>query len=261
MKHPEKKSRGFLRGALILLGILLFLIFAGPILVSVKLNIGNLTGMLVALLLIFYGIFLEKIREWLRQGEKQKSRKIIWRGIQTLVVLVVLLAAVLTGCMMGAVKDKPVGKETLIVLGCRVNGEQPSLSLKERLDAAAEYLTAYPDTYCIVSGGKGGNGNITEAECMYRYLTEHGIQADRIFKEEKARTTRENIKYSMEIIREEKLPQEIAIATSEYHQFRAGMIAKKEGVENRAVSAKTTWWLLPTFYVRELYGILYQMIL
>ena len=38
-------------------------------------------------------------------------------------------------------------------------------------------------------------------------------------------------------------------------------IAKKLGLHAGAVTAITPLWLLPTFYVRELYGLLYQIFL
>ena len=45
------------------------------------------------------------------------------------------------------------GGEVLIVLGTTVNGTEPSPMLKQRLDAAVQYLTTYPDAICIVTGG------------------------------------------------------------------------------------------------------------
>ena len=60
------------------------------------------------------------------------------------------------------------------------------------------------------------------------------------------------------IIEEKGLGNNIAIATSEYHQYRASQIAKSLGFSVGAVSGHTAWWLFPTFYMRELYGILYQ---
>ena len=57
---------------------------------------------------------------------------------------------------------------------------------------------------------------------------------------------------------EKGLGNNIAIATSEYHQYRASQIAKSLGFSVGAVSGHTAWWLFPTFYMRELYGILYQ---
>ncbi len=51
-------------------------------------------------------------------------------------------------------------------------GKNPSLMLSKRLEAAYEYLNENKNAVCIVSGGKGSNEEISEAQCMYNYLTE-----------------------------------------------------------------------------------------
>ena len=71
---------------------------------------------------------------------------------------------------------------------------------------------------------------------------------------------RENLRFSKKIIEERGLSKNIAIATSDYHQYRASKIAKTLGFSVGAVPGHTAWWLFPTFYVRELYGILYQVL-
>ena len=141
---------------------------------------------------------------------------------------------------------------------CKVYGEHASRSLRERLDAALIYLEENPNSQCIVSGGMGEGEKISEAECMYRYLTKKGINSSRIIKEDKSTSTRENLRFSKKIMEEKGLGNNIAIATSEYHQYRASQIAKSLGFSVGAVSGHTAWWLFPTFYMRELYGILYQ---
>ena len=138
--------------------------------------------------------------------------------------------------------------------------EHASRSLRERLDAALIYLEENPDSQCIVSGGMGEGEKISEAECMYRYLIKKGIHSSRIIKEDKSTSTRENLRFSKKIIEERGLSKNIAIATSDYHQYRASKIAKTLGFSVGAVPGHTAWWLFPTFYVRELYGILYQVL-
>ena len=81
--------------------------------------------------------------------------------------------------------------------------------------------------YCIWWNGRGRK--ISEAECMYRYLTKKGINSSRIIKEDKSTSTRENLRFSKKIMEEKGLGNNIAIATSEYHQYRASQIAKSLG--------------------------------
>lgn len=247
-------------GCLMVLGAVSFVVFALPLLLSAGLNIGNLTGMAVSVLIFVYGCFFEKINAARRLWKTRKVKRIFVYLAEGLVKIIVVLVILLTILMIVGAANKPKGNETLIVLGCRVYGENASLSLRERLDAAYTYLADHPDTYCVVSGGQGQGENISEAECMYRYLTAKGIEEDRIFKEEESTSTRENLEYSLQVIEENNLPGEVAIATSEYHQYRVSLIAKNLGVENTAVCGRTAIWLFPTFYVRELYGILYELI-
>ncbi len=50
------------------------------------------------------------------------------------------------------------GLDAIVILGARVNEDgAPSGSLRERIDAAAEYLRRNPDTVAVASGGRGGD--------------------------------------------------------------------------------------------------------
>lgn len=257
-----KKSLGLicLRMILVAVGVCSLPLFLIPLSLSVGVNIGNATGIAVALLLIVYGLFFctinKGIKKWLHHKVLRYFVYLAGLVASTILILVVIL----TTLMIRAMNNVPKGHETLVVLGCRVYGERPSLSLQERLDAALVYLEEHQEAYCVVSGGQGDGENISEAECMYRYLTDRGIDGARIFKEDASTTTRENLEFSLVVIEENGLPQEIAIVTSEYHQYRASLVAKELGLTNTAVCGKTAKWLLPTFYIRELYGILYQWV-
>ena len=81
-----------------------------------------------------------------------------------------------------------------------------------------------------------------------------------MYKEEASTTTRENLLFSKQLIEEQGLNSVVAIATSEYHEYRAGMIADALEIDWAAVPGRTAIWLFPTYYVRELYGILYEWI-
>ena len=249
-----------LRVILVAVGVCSLPLFLIPLSLSVGVNIGNATGIAVALLLIVYGLFFGAINRAIGKGLKHKVLRYLVYFAGAIVGTILVLVIVLTTLMLRAMANEPKGHETLVVLGCRVYGETPSLSLRERLEAAYLYLEEHPDVYCVVSGGQGDGENISEAECMYRYLTERGIEGTRIFIEDASTTTRENLEFSLEVVRENHLPSEIAIVTSEYHQYRASLVAKELGLENTAVCGETAKWLLPTFYIRELYGILYQWV-
>lgn len=261
-KRQPKLWLGVVRVLSIIVAVLCLVWFAMPLSLSVSLNIGNATGILLSVLLFFYGLLMPWVHGILTKWRVHNCRCFRWlyRGILGGIILVAVLVVVESTCMFVAANKEPEQGATLVVLGCRVYGERPSLSMQERLEAAYEYLTEYPESVCILSGGKGNGENITEAECMYRYLVNKGIAEERLYKEEASTTTRENLLFSKQLIEEQGLNPVVAIATSEYHEYRAGLIAKSLGIEYAAVPGKTAIWLFPTYYVRELYAILYEWV-
>lgn len=240
----------------VVIGAILFLWFMLPFLVAGIMNIGNITGVLLSLIFVMYMTFMSTINEAVVELWKRKKMRLPMKVCASVVALVGVLAVVETGCIINVCMKAPAENATAVVLGCRVYGERASLSLVERLEAAYEYLIDNPDAVCVVSGGQGSGEDISEAECMYRWLVAKGIDRERVYKEEKSTSTDENIAFSKEIIEENGLNENIAIVTSEYHSYRAGIIAKENELSFGTVPGKTATWLFPTFYVRELYAIL-----
>ncbi len=147
----------------------------------------------------------------------------------------------------------------LLILGAKVNGTQPSLILKYRIDAAVEYLKENPDTMVIASGGKGTDEEISEAQCIYNELVAKGIAADRILLEEASTSTKENLIYSSAMF--DVKSNSVVITTTDFHVFRAMRLAKACGYQEvSGNSAKSVWWLVPTNYTRECLAILKEWI-
>lgn len=154
--------------------------------------------------------------------------------------------------------------EYVIVLGAGVNGTSPSLILSERIQRAYEYLSENPDVICIVSGGQGPNEDITEAQCMFDHLTAKGIDPDRIWQEDKSTSTRENIRFSLDVIEEKTgvRPTSAAIVSNEFHLFRAGLFAQEQDLEICGVPAKTGWLSLRVnYFLREIVAVWYYILL
>jgi len=127
--------------------------------------------------------------------------------------------------------------EYAIVLGAKVNGDIPSLSLRYRLEAALDYATKYPHVKLVLSGGQGNDEHISEAESMKGYLIDNGINEERLILESSSTSTYENILFSKEL-----LPSSIhsaTIITSDYHLARARLIASNLNLQSDAVKAKT----------------------
>lgn len=181
-------------------------------------------------------------------------------------VVIGFCAAIVIGVFIwkAGIGDPNVQCDYVVVLGAGVNGTVPSLSLQDRLDAAYAYLVNHPDTICIVSGGQGDGENISEAECMARELTARGIPQQQIWLEDQSTTTRENLRFSMELIekRTGSRPEEIGLITSEYHQFRANRFAAEQGVKALGIPAETSWVSLRiNYFLREIAAVLYYVIL
>ncbi len=150
----------------------------------------------------------------------------------------------------------------IIVLGAAVHGDTPSLALVERLRAAADYMTEHPDTVAVVSGGQGSDENMSEAAAMYEWLTHNGIDGSRIISEDKSGSTLENLENSFDIIRSHGGdPDSCAVVTSEYHIYRAKLLAQSLGVSIGAVAAHTTYVpIMINYFLREAFGVTYQWI-
>lgn len=138
----------------------------------------------------------------------------------------------------------------VIVLGCQVRGETPSTMLARRLDAALETLSEYPDAVCVVSGGQGSGEDISEAEAMRRYLAERGVSDDWIILEDRSVDTRENIRFSAELLKERGIDSAI-IVTNEFHQYRADIYARRNGLTVGHHSGRTPLHNLLNYWVRE----------
>ena len=129
-----------------------------------------------------------------------------------------------------------------VVLGAKVRVTGPSASLWDRIYGAYDYLKANPEVIAVVSGGQGEDEPIPEAASMYEELTKLGIDPDRIWIEDQATSTWENLHFSLDLIekRTGKRPEKIGVLSSEYHLYRASLFTKACGVEFVGVPAKTS---------------------
>ena len=223
-------------------------------------NLGNITGIAVSLLLLGATLRFDSCCSFVKK--LGLPGKILLGAGALAVVCFIVGAAVFSVKMVRAMNREPQRGDVVVVLGCQVKGERPSRMLRQRLDIAKEYLDETPDAIVIVYGGKGADEKISEAECMRRYLVEEGIDESRIIMEDKSTSTDENLKYSFEIIDSMGLEGNIVLVTDGYHQYRAQLIAKRHGAERvDALSASTELRFIPTYWVREWFGLVQQLFL
>ena len=246
MKHLWEKKQTIWRSLLLVFGITAEIFFLCNIGMQ-YLNIGSVTGALVALLLI--GIAVRP--DWL----KTTAGKIL-RGF---LIVISALAVVTTGFMVfGIPKTTPAEDSTVVILGSGVDEDgTPSLVCRMRVDAALPYLQEHPDADIITSGGVTSPDQISEAESMKRYLLEKGISAERIHTQSQSSNTEENLRFTGKLIRENQLSPNIVLVTSNFHSYRSSLYAKRNQLEVSSICAPTPWWVLPTCWIREMYAILY----
>lgn len=240
-------------------GVVFFLWFAIPFAAGI-INIGNVTGVLIAALLCGYGRFYVQVHLWMEEFRKNGFGKAVIAAAALAAAVIFGIAVAETIGMVRAACNQPPKNTTAVVLGCSVRGTEPSRVLEERLNAAYDYLMENPEAYCVLSGGQGRGEDISEAECMYRYLTARGVEAERLICEDKSTTTEENLQFSKERLEELGISDDITIVTSEFHAYRAAKMAECLGMNSYSTPSHTFFVYLPTYYVRELYGILYYAI-
>lgn len=234
------------------------LVFVGLVLILVRPLGMRFSGFL--LLGMTALLVLEQLlNQWARW-----SRRGWWcrLGFRAAVALVLIPLILIEGVVIAEGRQEPSGQEpdAVIVLGAGVNGTQPSLSLQTRLDAALVYLKAYPEIPVVLTGGQGYGEEITEAQCMYDYLTERGVDARRLILEENATNTAENFGFSEELLRQagiDPVMDTVAVVTNDFHIARARLLAARKGYGfTVGVPAELPWLHLEVnYYLREAFAV------
>jgi len=176
------------------------------------------------------------------------------------ILFVVLYAVMISLFMLSAMSDSLPDDATLIILGARVIGDEPSPILYRRMETALRFLHDNPKSVAIPSGGLGSSASISEAEAMRRFFVSAGISANRIFTEDRSTSTRENVVFSNTIIQRHDLSKNVIIVTDGFHQFRAQNFAKDVGLSPSALPSVTPIHLLPFYWLREIVAITTQVV-
>ena len=154
----------------------------------------------------------------------------------------------------------------VVVLGAGVNGTEPSLSLQTRLDKALEYLERWPDIPAVLTGGTGYGEEISEARCMYDYLTERGVDPDRLILEDQAGNTAENFALSRPLLEAagvDPAADTVAVVTNDFHIARSELIAARQGYgDTVGIPAPLPWpHLTVNYYLREAFALVKTVLL
>ena len=153
-------------------------------------------------------------------------------------------------------------KDYLIVLGCGLRQDgTPTPLLAGRVERALKFYRRQIEQtgkapLFVTSGGQGPNEVVSESASMKAYLLEKGVPEEHILQEDRSTSTFENMKFSKEIIEADGGTGKVAFATTNYHVFRSGLMARRVGMRAVGMGAKTKWYFWPNATVREFVGIL-----
>lgn len=245
-------------GIIILIGSVLFLWFLWPAVFKGIVNTGNLCGLTGSALLVFYGIRHSAIHRFLAELWQTKTGRTVLLLLGAAVFSAVILMTASAAAILRAASADIPKNTPAVVLGCSVKGSRPSRVLRERIDAAYAYMQEHPKAVCVLSGGKGRGEDISEAECMYRELTEAGIADGRLYIEAESTNTQENLENSKAVLEGAGITGAVTVISSEFHLYRGRQWAKKTGYEDYGYAAHTDWKYLPTYFLREVVAVVHM---
>ncbi len=142
----------------------------------------------------------------------------------------------------------------LLILGCRVKKDEVSKTLQSRVDAAAEFLKENENVIAFCCGGIVQPKQIkSEAAVMKDELVRQGIDQNRLILEDKSKTTQQNFLNAKGLLAEYALtkPPKLAFLSSDFHIFRAELIAKRAGLPCLGIAAKSPRQRKIKNYIRE----------
>lgn len=231
-------------------------------------------GTSMAVVWLFLAALLGTACAGVRYCQKYPQKEGLWVPVSLVTlcasgVLVVLALQILMFSRIPSTAEPDL--DYLIVLGAQVKPEGVSRTLKRRLDKASEYAAQNPDTVLVLSGARGEDEPVSEAKAMEAYLLERGVLKNQMILEERSCSTVENIAYSKVLMEQDRTmklragkqrepaagpgserPARVGIVTSNFHLYRAKLIARKQGLADvRGIAAESDRVLFVHYCMRD----------
>lgn len=218
---------------------------------------GTRFGHLLLLLVISLASLGWLSRHWRQRGQHRLLAQSIRYGLWSLGGLWLLSFATVEYHLYHWQAPTTAPAPYLLVLGSGLRGDHPSALLRSRLEQAKVILQRYPEMLVVVSGGRGEDEQISEAQAMRQALLTAGIASERILLEDQSRNTAENILFSSQLLTARHHGQRppIWLLTSEFHLYRASRQARLQQWPHGAIASVTPWWLLPYCSIREYFSL------
>lgn len=181
-----------------------------------------------------------------------------------LIAAFILSMAVIQIIIVTGMKSTDAECDYIFVLGGGIKDGKPTKAVIYRINRALEYLEKYPDTKMILCGGKTKRHAISEAAAMKNYMTELGVDPQKIILEDKSLDTTQNINYAISIIKQngDNINNcKIGVVTNGYHIYRSVLIMKKAGIkEPCSLAAKNPGYLVYNLncHLREYFSVILE---
>lgn len=169
----------------------------------------------------------------------------------------------------------------VVVLGSGL-GENSRVTplLASRIRAGLAEFSRRGARLLIMSGGRGDDEQLAEAEAMAAWAVEHGAPAGAVLTETASRTTEQNLRFTAALIGERwpalasgaepAVPDAVEpaepegrstlppglIVTSNYHLLRAALLARRLKIPAQAAGAPTAGHYWPSAIIREFVAVL-----
>lgn len=178
--------------------------------------------------------------------------------LRSLVALFAVSFLIIQLLVVFAVSKKAGYIDALIVLGAGLQGDQVTSVLQDRLETAYQYYLGHPQTLLVLSGGQGADETASEAFVMRNYLVKRGVPFSYLKIEDRSTDTYSNFANSKVLLDNWYGSRQYltGFVTNAFHVYRAGLIAKKVGLDSKGISAPMEWYLVPNNYIREYFAII-----
>lgn len=242
-----------------LIGLTILLYWNGAIMVKREAHsLANLLTLLLAIaltfLLIYNHFIAQMLPEWLGLALSVLPFSLMYFSISFLNYL--------TLSILYQWNQPKWNQDYIIVLGAGlIDGQFVTPLLAKRIDQAIDFYRQQLTRtgvapFLVMSGGKGSDEKISEAQAMANDAIAKGIPENKILLEEQSTTTFENMLFSKNLIFSRQEQANVIFSSNNYHILRAGIFAKQAQLQADGIGAKTALYYLPTAFLREFIAII-----
>lgn len=224
-------------------------------------SLGNLLTLIIGLLLVVIPAVFSWFDAYLPKNQIIRYIQNVAASFQDYLVFWVL--SFITSYIITKWLKPKWDKDYIIVLGAGlIDGHIVSPLLGSRILVAkhfkdAQFKRNQRRAILIMSGGKGSDERLSEAEAMKAYAIQAGVPAGDILVETRSKNTYQNMLFSKTIAEEHGFALDKGLfATNDYHVFRAAGFARLVGLTIDGLGSKTSHYFLPNALIREYIAIL-----